>query len=226
MPSYSLPSPLIVIKTFIKKMYSTMPDGSTLPVHIMASLQVTLIAFGLGAIVGIPLGILMSWYKKVDIVVKPVFDFIRTIPPVSIIPIMIVLFGIGIKSKIAMIFFAAVIPCVINSYSGIKQTKPIHIWVASTFGATNLQILRTIAIPSALPMIFNGLKVSLAISWMCIVAAELLAATKGLGYMMQIGRTLCRADLVVVGLIAVSAIGASLFLIVRLLEKKYLRGEE
>ena len=207
-------------------MYSPTPDGSTLLVHTMASLQVTLIAFGLGSIIGTPLGILMAWYRKVDILVKPVFDFIRMIPPVSIIPVMILIFGIGIKSKIAMIFFAAFIPCVINSYSGIKQSKPIHIWVASTFGATNLQILWTVAIPGALPMIFNGLKVSLAISWMCLVAAELLAATKGLGYMMQIARTLCRADLIVVGLLVISAVGSFLFSIVKFLEKKYLRGEE
>lgn len=222
---YSLPSPLKVLDTFIKKMYSTSPDGSTLPQHIWASLQVALLGFGAGSIVGIPLGILMGWYKSFDRVVKPVFDFIRPIPPIGLIPIMVLVFGIGLKAKVAVIFFSAFIPCVINAYSGIKESKDIHLWVARTFGASNLQMLFTVAIPTALPMIFTGFRVALGAAWMSLVAAELLAATQGVGYMIHVSRTIGRADIIVVGMLVIGIIGSLLSALFEYLEKKFVRGE-
>ncbi len=222
---YSLPSPIKVFDTFIKKLYSTSPDGSTLPQHIWASLQVALLGFGCGSLIGIPLGILMGWYKVFDRIVKPVFDFIRPIPPVGLIPIMVLLFGIGLKAKVAVIFFSAFIPCVINAYSGIKETKEIHLWVARTFGASNIQMLFTVAIPTALPMIFTGFRVALGAAWMSLVAAELLAATRGVGYMIHVSRTIGRADVIVVGMLVIGLIGSALSAIFEFLEKKFVRGE-
>lgn len=223
-PAYSLPSPVKVFESFIKKMYTKAPDGSTLPVHILGSLEVVLYGYILGVLVGTPLGVAMGWFPKVDKIAKPVFDFLKPIPPIAVIPVMILLFGIGLQAKAAVVFFSAFIPCVINSYSGIHQTKQIHLWVSSTFGASSLQQLRTVAIPSALPMIFTGFKVSLNSSWMSLVAAELLAATKGVGYMIQISRTIGRADLIVVGMLTIGIIGFAFSKIFDWLEKKYVRG--
>lgn len=224
-PSYSLPSPVKVFSTLIKKLYTKAPEGSTLMQHIWASLQVALLGFLAGSVIGIPLGILMGWYKPFDRIVRPVFDLIRPIPPVGLIPIMVLIFGIGIKAKVAVVFFSAFIPCVINAYSGIHETKDIHLWVARTFGATNFQMLRTIAIPTALPMIFTGFRVALGASWMSLVAAELLAATRGVGYMIHTARTIGRADLIVVGMLVIGIIGTILSSIFEFLEKKFVRGE-
>jgi len=222
---YSLPSPVKVFGTFFKKFTSGSPDGSTLPQHIWASLQVALLGFGAGSVVGIPLGILMAWYRPVDRIVRPVFDLIRPIPPIGLIPIMVLVFGIGLEAKVAVIFFSAFIPCVINAYSGIKESKDIHLWVARTFGATNRQMLFTIAIPTAMPMIFTGFRVALGAAWMSLVAAELLAATRGVGYMIHISRTIGRADLIVVGMLVIGLIGSLLSWIFEYLEKKFVRGE-
>lgn len=222
-PDYSMPSPLQTLKSFITKIYSTSPDGSILIVHIAASLQVALTGYVLGALVGIPLGICMAWFKPVDLFVKPIFDLIRPIPPIGWVPIMMLTLGIGLKAKAMVIFVSAIIPCIINAYSGIRQTSTIHRNVAKTFGATNLEVLRTVAIPTALPMIFTGLRVSLGVSWMTLVAAELVAATKGLGYMLQIARTIGRPDIIVVGMLVIAGVGAILTGGLEYLEKKFVR---
>lgn len=222
-PSYSLPSPVQVIQVFVKKLYQTSPDGSVLGVHILASLEVVVSGFLLAALVGIPLGILMAWYKPVDMWVKPVFDFLRPIPPIGWVPIMVIIFGIGIWSKIMVVFISAFIPILLNSYSGIKQTKEVHINVARTFGAKKRVILWKVAIPTSMPMIFTGLKVALGVGWMTLVAAELVAATKGVGYMLQIARTIGRSDIIVMGMFVLAGVGAVLIVILDFCEKLLVR---
>jgi NitT/TauT family transport system permease protein/taurine transport system permease protein len=222
-PTYSLPSPYMVTKAFIIKLYSTSPDGSILIVHIMASLQVVLLGYLLAAIIGIPLGILMAWYKPVDMWIKPVFDLIRPIPPIGWVPIMVIIFGIGIGSKVMVVFISAFIPMVLNSYSGIKQTKEVHINVAKTFGAKKREILWKVAIPTAMPMVFTGLRVALGVAWMTLVAAELVAATKGVGYMLQIARTIGKSDIIVMGMFVLAGVGSILIAVLDFLERKFVR---
>lgn len=223
-PSHTFPSPIKVSAAFIRKLTVKTPDGGTIFTHLTASLQVALYGYSLGVIIGVPTGILMGWYRKADLIVKPLFDFIRPIPPVGWIPIMILWLGIGTTAKATVIFVSAVTPCIINAYTGIKQTKPVHIWVARTFGASNRYILWKVGIPSALPMIFTGLKVSLGASWMALVAAEMLASTQGLGYMIQMNRMVGRADNVIVGMIVIALVGALLTRILDLLERRFVKG--
>ena len=135
-PDYVLPSPVQVVEAFFEKLTQTAPDGATLGGHILASLQVALTGYLLGAVIGIPLGIAMAWFRKVDMFVTPLFDLIRPVPTIAWIPLMILWFGIGLGAKAAIIFVSAFVPCVINAYAGIKQTKPVHLWVAQTFGAS------------------------------------------------------------------------------------------
>lgn len=224
MPDYSLPSPVQVVKGFIFKFNNVAPDGGTLIQHIIASLKVALSGYLLGAVVGIPLGICMAWFKKVDLLVTPLFDLIRPVPTIAWIPLMILWFGIGLGAKAAIIFVSAFVPCVINSYAGIKQTKEVHLWVSQTFGASRAKILFTVAIPTALPLIFTGLRISLGTAWMTLCAAEMLAANKGLGYMIQLNRSLARADLIIVGMLTIGLIGIILTYLLEYLEKKVVRG--
>ena len=217
------PGPRVVLKALTAKFVDPNPDGAVLLEHIMASLTVALAGFGLGAVIGIPLGICMAWYRKVDLFAKPLFDLIRPIPPIAWIPLMILWFGIGLPAKAAVIFLSAFIPCVINSYSGIRQTNPVHLWVGSTFGATDRENLWKIAIPTAIPSIFTGLRISLGLAWTSLVAAELLAATQGLGYMIQVARMLGRPDIIVVGMLVIGSIGALLGLLLELLERRFVK---
>ena len=219
-----MPSPIKVFESLIGKFFSKVPDDSTLLENIVASLQVALAGFGLGAVIGVPLGILMAWFKPVDLIARPLFDVLRSIAPVAWIPIMVLLFGIGITAKAAVIFVASFVPCVVNSYSGIKQTSQVHLWVGETFGASNFTLLWKIAIPTALPSIFVGLRLSLGTAWVSLIAAEMLASTQGLGYMITIGRMTGRTDIILVGMLTIGALGALLSFLLTQVEKRLVKG--
>ena len=224
MPDYALPSPVQVVKAFIYKLANTTPDGGTLFQHIAASLKVALSGYVLGAVIGIPLGICMAWFRRVDLFVTPLFDLVRPVPTIAWIPLMILWFGIGLGAKAAIIFVSAFIPCVINSYAGIKQTRPVHLWVAQTLGASRTKMLFTVAIPTAMPLIFTGLRISLQAAWTTLCAAEMLAANQGLGYMIQLNRSLARADLIIVGMLTIGFIGTLFAVVLDRLEKKFVKG--
>ncbi|MCD8351188.1 MAG: ABC transporter permease [Planctomycetaceae bacterium] len=223
-PPQALPDPMHIVRSFIRKWSSRAPDGGTLPQHIWASLHLALYGFLLGAVIGIPLGIIMGWNRTIDLLVTPMFQILRPIPPIAWIPIMLIFFGIGQTAKAAVIFVSTVTNCILNSYYGIKQTRDVHLWVSRTFGASSWQMLWTIAIPSALPMIFAGLNLSLNVAWMSLVAAEMLAANKGLGYMIQYNRMMARADYVIVGMIAITLVGAILTKILSMVENAVVKG--
>ena len=206
-----LPSPFRVVKAFIEKFYNPKPEGATMLVHIASSLKTVLSGYLLGVVIGIPLGICMAWFKPVDRFLRPLFDLIKPIPGIAWIPVMITLFGIGLLGKAMIVFMTAFIACMVNAYSGIKQTRDVHLWVAQTFGASNLQQLFTVAIPTALPMIMTGLRVALGAAW-------------SIGFMIQQCRGLARPDIIIAGMIAIGLIGTLLTWLLGLLEKLVLKG--
>ena len=193
-------------------------------VHVASSLKTVLSGYLLGVVVGVPLGICMAWFKPVDRFLRPLFDLIKPIPGIAWIPVMITLFGIGLMGKAMIVFMTAFIACMVNAYSGIKQTRDVHLWVAQTFGASNLQQLFTVAIPTALPMIMTGRRVALGAAWSAVIAAELLASSSGIGFMIQQCRGLARPDIIIAGMIAIGLIGTLLTWLLGLLEKLVLKG--
>ncbi len=223
-PPNTLPDPVKVFSSFIGKFTNPNPDGGTLIEHTLSSLKIALSGYLMGIIIGVPMGILMAWYRGLDLLVRPLFDLLKPIPGVAWIPLMIVLLGLGLASKAVVIFIAAVVPILLNAYTGIKQTKEVHLWVARTFGATNGQMLLSIAVPTSLPYVMTGVRVGLASAWMTIVAAELLASTKGLGFMIQQSRGIYRTDIIIVGMIAIGLCGAFLTWLLKLVEKRVLKG--
>lgn len=203
-----LSKPTEIVALFIYKMTNTNPDGSTIPVSTLASLEVAIVGLLLAIVTGVPIGLLMGWYKGFRKFIKPVSEILRPIPPISWIPLTILWLGIGIKAKAFIIFFAAFIPCVINSATGIEQTNKTLINVAKTCGASNVEIFFKVGIPSALPIMFAGIRVALGNAWATLVAAEMLAANSGLGYMILMGRNYARADIVILGMVLIGALGA------------------
>ncbi len=212
--------PTELVSLFISKLSDPSPDGSTLPVATLASLQVALTGLLSAIVTGVPLGLLMGWYKGLDKFFKPIFEIIRPIPPISWIPLTIVWLGIGLKAKAFIIFFAAFIPCVINSYTGIKLTQQVLINVAKTCGASNFTIFWKVGIPSAMPMTFAGIRVAFGNAWSTLVAAEMLAANAGLGYMILMGRSFARPDIIMLGMVCIGALGALFTFILGIVEKR------
>lgn len=221
-----LASPSQVAVTFAYKLTSAGIDGATLGEHFIASFLLALTGFVLAASIGVMLGLTMGWFKKFDTIINPFFEILRPIPPIAWIPLSILWFGVKLPAKAFIIFLSAFVPSVINSYTGIKQTKPVLIQAARTFGASNVQIFFKVGIPSALTMVFTGLKVSLGASWMALVAAELLASTVGLGYMIQMARNFGRPDIIIVGMLTIGATGALLAIGLDKLEKKVNTGRQ
>lgn len=211
-------------QTFMAKLVEKKPDGATLGQHLQESLKVCLLGYSIGAALGIPLGIAMAWNKWCDFLVRPVFDLIRPVPGLAWTPMFILIFGIGIEAKAMVIFVNSFVACIVNTYTGIRQTDELHMWVGDVFGASGWQKLTRIAIPTATPMIFTGLRTALGGSWMALVAAEMLAASRGLGFMIQQGRYISRPDLVIVGMLMIGVVGLVLDMILQKIETMVAKG--
>ncbi|MDR1534477.1 MAG: ABC transporter permease [Planctomycetota bacterium] len=219
----TLPAPSAIFETFLDKLTDPDPDGNTLGTNIFASLQVSLSGFFAALVIGIPLGLCMGWWTYADRFLRPIFELIRPVPPIAWIPLVVVWMGVGLKAKALIIFFTTFVPCVINSYTGIRLTNQTLINVSKTFGAKNFEIFHKVGIPSAMPMVFAGVRVALGSSWSTLVAAEMLAASAGLGYMIQYGRNVARADIVIVGMLTIGLVGAFLAAMLQFVEKRFLK---
>lgn len=209
---------LQIFKLFILKFTDPNPDGAVLLVNIWSSLEVALLGFLLAIVIGIPLGWFMGWYRGFDSFMRPIFEIIRPIPPVSWIPLTIVWMGIGLRAKAFIVFFAAFVPCLINAYTGIRQTKEVLRNVGKTFGASNFTVFWKIGIPSSMTMTFAGIKVAIGNAWATLVAAEMLAASSGLGYMILMGRSYGRVDIVILGIVVIGILGVVISSVIGLFE--------
>ena len=217
---------LEVFKLFIVKLSDPTPDGAVLTVNIWSSLQVVLTGYLLAIVIGIPLGWLMGWYRGFDAFMRPIFEIIRPIPPVSWILLTIVWMGVGLTSKAFIVFFSAFVPCLINSYTGIRQTKEVLINVGRTFGASNFTCFLRVGIPSSMTMTFAGIKVAIGNAWATLVAAEMLAASSGLGFMILMGRSYGRVDLIILGIVVIGVIGVIISALIGACENLVLRWKK
>ena len=201
-----LPGPVETIAAFARSIID--PIGrQTIIGHILWSLSRVMMGFVAGSLLGIVVGIAMGVNKTVYAIVNPLYQMIRPVPPIAWIPLTIVMLGIGFKAKIFIICFAAFVPCVMNAYTGVKLTNPTLIDVARACGASRMQIFIKVCVPSAIQMTFAGMQIALSASWSTLVAAEMLASSSGLGYMIQMGRLLARPDLIVLGMFIIGIIG-------------------
>ena len=223
-PQTLLAAPSQVFDAFMDKLTNPNPDGAVMMTHFKTSLQEAFIGYVLALLVGLPLGLAMGWFRLAEGLARPIFEFIRPIPPIAWIPLTIYWFGIGLTGKVFIIWIGGIVPCVINSYVGVRMTNPVFLQMGRLYGATNWQLFWTVCIPSALPMVFGALQIALAWCWMNLVGAELLAANGGLGFLIQCGRKLGRPDLVVLGMVTVAMTGVFIGILIHYVEKKLLAG--
>ena len=223
-PQTLLAAPSQVFDAFMDKLTNPNPDGAVMMTHFKTSLQEAFIGYVLALLVGLPLGLAMGWFKVAEGLFRPIFELIRPIPPIAWIPLTVFWFGIGLTGKVFIIWIGGIVPCVINSYVGVRMTNPVFLQMGRLYGATNWQLFWTVCIPSALPMVFGALQIALAWCWMNLVGAELLAANGGLGFLIQCGRKLGRPDLVVLGMVTVAMTGVFIGILIHYVEKKLLAG--
>lgn len=190
-----------------------------LPAHILQSVKLVLYGFCAAVVVGMPLGLAMGSSRSVEAFVNPTFLLIRPIPPLAWIPLAIVWLGLGDAAKVLVIWFAAFVPVVINSYAGVRTIEPHLIEAARMLGVPRWMFIREVLIPGALPMIFTGLRLSLQACWTTLVAAELIGAIAGLGHVLSQAALDIFPAMIVVGMAGVAVSGAAMTALLGVLER-------
>jgi NitT/TauT family transport system permease protein len=188
--------------------------------YIADSLRRVGIGFGLGVLLGVPIGLTLGWYPAAGQVVNPVIQMVRPISPIAWIPLAILWFGVGDKAAVFLIFLGAFFPIVVASMNGVRNVPSMYRRAGRNFGLHPAQLLAKVVFPAALPQIIVGLRIALGIAWLVVVAAEMIAVDSGLGYLVIDARNSGkRYDLVVAAMLMIGTIGLGLDLAFRRLEK-------
>jgi ABC-type nitrate/sulfonate/bicarbonate transport system permease component len=220
LPDYIL-SPVEILRHFLAELGS-----GELYSHIGASLIRSLPGFVIGTLLGVALGLLASTTRALDEMLSPMVFLTYPVPKIVMLPLFMLWFGIGDVSKILIIALACFYPTFINAYYGAKSTPSILVWSGLNMGAGKWQIFRKIVVPSALPMIFAGMRVSLALSFIVMFATEMINARSGLGHLIRIAESSLRFDLMYVSLVTIAILGYAGDFLLRLARHRVLAWEE
>jgi taurine transport system permease protein len=199
------------------------PQGfmdATLWQHLAASLTRILIALLAAVIIGIPVGIAMGLSPTVRGILDPLIELYRPIPPLAYLPLMVIWFGIGETSKILLIYLAIFAPVAMSALAGVKSAQQVRLRAAQSLGGSRAQILWFVILPGALPEILTGLRIGLGVGWSTLVAAELIAATRGLGFMVQSAGEFLATDVVLAGIAVIAVIAFALELGLRAVQRR------
>ena len=191
---------------------------ATLPVHILVSLGRVLGAFALASVLGVTFGILLGWYETFHDIAWPVFEIIRPIPPIAWIPLIILWCGIGETSKVVIVFIGAIVPIVLNTVAGIRQVNPMLLKAARSMGANDMAIMREAVLPDSLPSIVAGMKTALSTGWMCVLAAEMVVARQGVGFLIIRGMDSGDSALILAGMVVIGVVSALITVALNYLE--------
>ncbi|MHC1729568.1 MAG: ABC transporter permease [Syntrophobacteraceae bacterium] len=203
----------------IYKLLNDTIAGKSLWGHIWASTYRVLIGFAIASAIAVPLGILMALNRYINAIVKPVFDLLKPMPPFAWISCAILWFGIDEPSKIFIIVVGTFVPCLLNSYMGIRLIEPQLYDVIRVLGGNRRDEILQVGFPAAFPAIFAGLQISVSIAWTCVLSAELVSARSGLGFIIIQGMQLSRPALVLAGMVVLAIVAWGTTLLVTGLEK-------
>lgn len=221
LPGSQIPSPMQVVHAADK----LIRNGTLLP-DTWASLLRVIVGFGLGTLVAVPVGFLMGWYRVARGLLEPYVQFFRMIPPLAITPVAILLLGIGEVPKILVIFLGAFLACVVATYQGVISVDRTLINAARVLGARDGTIFLRVVVPATSPFIFVGMRVGLGSSWATLVAAELIAAQSGLGFLMQRSQLYYDLPSIFVAIIVIGILGLVMDRLLMLAERKLTSWQE
>jgi taurine transport system permease protein len=192
---------------------------STLAQHTLASLGRIFGALAAAVVIGVPAGIAIASSRTGKGILDPIVEFLRPLPPLAYLPLIIIWLGIGEASKITVIALAMLPPIIISTASGVRSASKDHINAARSFGATRWQVLRHVILPGAVPSILTGTRIALGAGWSTLVAAELIAASRGLGFMIQSAAQFLVTDIVISGIFVIAIIAFLFEIVARLAER-------
>jgi len=213
-----LPSPFVIGRTFIEMVLS-----GELFRHLGISIFRVLQGYAIGASFGIILGILIGLFKKVEQSLSLILGLLRPIPIIAWMPVLILWMGIDESSKITVIAIGSFWAVLINVVDGIRNVDKKYLEVARILEKNKLQTLTHVIFPSALPSIFTGLRIGLGLAWTCVVGAELIAASSGIGYLIMYSRELLQSDVMFVGVLSIGLTGLLIDALLQQVEKRFLK---
>ena len=204
-----VPAPHAVLAKFVEL------SQGRLALDMWMSTQRVFTGVFLGVLVAVPVGFAIGWYRGVRSFVDPLINFFRALPPIALIPLVIVYFGIGEVAKTAILFYASFFAGVIVMVEGIAQISPIYVRVARTLGANDAEIFAKVIVPLTVPHILTAVRVALGVAWATLVASELIAAQQGLGALIQNASSFFQLDIIYVGIICIGFIALAMDLALR-----------
>ncbi|WP_246775684.1 ABC transporter permease subunit [Methylobacterium aquaticum] len=214
-----LPRPASVLGAFSDALDGRI-DGAPLVEHVMTSLMRVVGAFVLAALVGIPVGLATGLSPSLRAILDPFIEFYRPLPPLAYLPLVIIWFGIGETSKILLIFLACFAPVALAARAGVSAASLDQVNAARALGASRAQVVRHVILPAALPDILVGLRIGMGVGWTTLVAAEMVAASTGIGQMVLNASNFLRTDIVVMGILVIGALAAAFEFGMRRLERR------
>ncbi|SFC04219.1 NitT/TauT family transport system permease protein/taurine transport system permease protein [Bosea sp. CRIB-10] len=196
--------------------------GGALANHAFHSLRLVVLGFLVAIATGVPLGLWMGWSRRAEAAINPIFLIIRPIPPLAWIPLAILWLGLGDAAKIMVIWFAAFVPSVINSFAGVRSIDRPIIEAARMLGTPRWRLISEVIAPAASPMIFTGLRLSLQAAWTTLVAAELVGALVGIGFVLNMAQQDIYPGMILVGMVTVGVLGWATTMLLGRVERRAL----
>lgn len=218
-PSLFLPSPQAVWQKFLEVSQQGFMKA-ILWQHLAASISRVLLALVAAIAIGVPLGLWMGLNKWARAVLDPLVELLRPIPPLAYLPLLVIWFGIGETTKVLLIFFSILAPVIISSTHGVLSHQLNRERAALSLGASQSQVFWHVILPTALPHILKGIRIGLGVGWSTLVASELVAADRGIGFMVQSAAQFLITDTVVLGIIVIAIVAVSFELFLRWLQKQ------
>lgn len=215
--SYIIPPPIKIIKTT-----SILIKNGDLLRNILVSFYRVFLGFLLAFIIAFPTSIILGMNRRIEVYFEPLLEFIRHIPPIAAIPILILWLGIGEASKIAVIILATFFPIFMNTLSGVRNCDKKLLEVGDIFNFSPFKKFKKIILPSIIPYVIVGIRLGLGYSWRSLIGAELIAASSGIGYMIIDAEQLSRPDIIIVGIISVGIVGFLIDYILYIVTKKFI----
>jgi ABC-type nitrate/sulfonate/bicarbonate transport system permease component len=223
MPRHFLPAPWEVAAR-IGQLMQIPFAGFLYHEHMLASIGRFLMGWAIAVCVGVPLGLLMGWYRLLDDIITPLFDAIRFVAPLAWVPLAALWFGTGIGGPLLIIFVGSFAPCLISAYRGARLVDKRFVEAGQTLGASSFQMLWHVLLPGAFPSIIAGLRVSAGLGWQSLVGSELIVVGAGLGYLMVQGQGNLSTTTVMAGMIGIGLVGFLIDIALRAAETRVKRG--
>jgi NitT/TauT family transport system permease protein len=199
---------------------------SRLPLDILMSTWRVFAGVIAGIALAVPVGFVLGWYPTLRAFIDPLINFFRALPPIALIPLVIVYFGVDELAKTVILFYAAFFAGVVVMYEGIAQISPIYLRVARTLGASDGEIFRRVVVPIAVPHVLTALRVALGVAWATLVASELIAAQQGLGALIQNAGSFFQLDIIYVGIICIGFVALLMDLGLRRVARRLVSWQE